>query len=163
MTDFTPPVPPIVNEADAPQELFRDPRSIARIAAVQALYQITVSQSAVSDVIAEFIADHLDKISDVRADQSHFVRLAKEAAARQSDIDAMISAALAEGWTINRLDGVSLNILRAGITEIICFGSIPKAVIINEYVNVAHAFLDERQAAFINGVLDRIAANVRET
>ena len=83
------------------------------------------------------------------------------ALARMDEIDAIISARLADGWTLVRLDKTMVQILRAGTYELLARPDVPKKAVISEYVDVAHAFFDEREAKFVNGVLDAVAKETR--
>jgi N utilization substance protein B len=81
--------------------------------------------------------------------------------ARQEEIDALLESKLAEGWSLKRLDKTMLQILRAGAYELLARKDVPTGTAISEYVDVAHAFFDEREAKFVNGVLDAVAKAVR--
>ncbi|MCB2068032.1 MAG: transcription antitermination factor NusB, partial [Erythrobacter sp.] len=81
--------------------------------------------------------------------------------ARIEEIDALLLGKLAEGWTLARLDKTMLQILRCGAYELLARADVPVASAISEYVDVAHAFFDEREAKFVNGVLDALAKQVR--
>jgi transcription antitermination protein NusB len=81
--------------------------------------------------------------------------------ARQAEIDALLTDHLAEGWTLDRLDRPMRQIVRAGAYELVARADIPTAAVINEYVDVAHAFYEAREAKFVNGLLDAIAKKVR--
>ena len=81
--------------------------------------------------------------------------------ARRDEIDELLSGKLAEGWRLERLDKTMLQILRAGAWELLARADIPTATVISEYVDVAHAFFEAREAKFVNGVLDAVAKAVR--
>ena len=81
--------------------------------------------------------------------------------ARQDEIDALLTSKLAENWSVARLDKTMLQILRAGTYELLARADVPTGTAISEYVDVAHAFFDEREAKFVNGVLDAVAKAVR--
>ena len=81
--------------------------------------------------------------------------------ARHEEIDALLTERLAQGWSLTRLDKTMLQILRAGTYELLARPDVPTATAISEYVDVAHAFFDEREAKFVNGVLDAVAKAVR--
>jgi N utilization substance protein B len=81
--------------------------------------------------------------------------------ARRQEIDEMISAKLAEGWSLERLDRAMRAILRAGTYELIARRDVPVASVISEYIDVAHAFFDKRESGFVNGLLDAIAREAR--
>jgi len=81
--------------------------------------------------------------------------------ARKDEIDALLEGKLAEGWKLERLDKTMLQILRAGTWELMARADVPTGSAISEYVDVAHAFFEKREAKFVNGVLDSIAKAVR--
>jgi len=140
-------------------------RSAARLAAVQALYQREMSGQALAPLLAEFHAHRLGaEIEGVRfreADVDFFNDLVTGVDARMDEIDALVTANLAEGWALDRLDRPMRQILRAGAYELLARADVPTSAIINEYVDVAHAFYDEREAKFANALLDSAARKVR--
>ena len=142
-------------------------RSAARLAAVQALYQHDMEGTPVARLLHEFHEHRLGAtIEDEKyheAEQDFFDDIVTGAEARQSDIDALISGRLAEGWTLERLDRPMRAILRAGAYELIARPDVPVATVITEYVDVAHAFYDKRESGFVNGLLDAIAKEARST
>ncbi len=97
------------------------------------------------------------------AEESFFDDLVSGTAARQPEIDEMIGARLAEGWTLARLDKPMKAILRAGAYELLARPDVPVASVISEYVDVAHAFYDKRETGFVNGLLDALAKVARPT
>lgn len=133
------------------------PRTAARIAAVQALYQIEMSSAAADQVIAEFREHRLGSDSDADL----FANLTAATWVRRVEIDNLIRSALAEGWTIERLDAVMRALLRAGVCELLDFADVPVPVVIDQYVEVAHAFLGQKEKGFVNGLLDRLARRLR--
>jgi N utilization substance protein B len=140
-------------------------RSAARLAAVQALYQQEMEGTPVARLLREF-HDHrlgatIEDATYVDAEQSFFDDLVKGVDARRSDIDALISARLAEGWSLERLDRPMRAILRAGAYELLARVDVPVGSVISEYVDVAHAFYDKRESGFVNGLLDAIAREAR--
>jgi N utilization substance protein B len=80
---------------------------------------------------------------------------------RQRDIDPLVDQQLATGWRLVRVDSILRAILRAGVFELMERPDVPARVIINEYINVAHAFFSEDEPRVVNGVLDRIAHKLR--
>jgi transcription antitermination protein NusB len=140
-------------------------RSAARLAAVQALYQRDMEQTPVPALLHEFHQHRLGaEIEDAQyaeADVDLFNDLVKGVDARREEIDAMIAGRLAKGWSLGRLDRTMLQILRAGAYELLARADIPRATAINEYVEIAHAFFEPREAKFANGILDAIATEVR--
>lgn len=143
----------------------RDRRSAARLAAVQALYQIDIGGGAVEDIIAEFAAHRpgveSDEAPPLKTDPALFAEIARGAVARRDEIDALITGALAEGWTMERLELLLRAVLRAGAFELLARPKTPARVAINEYVDVAHAFFGAGVPGLVNGVLDRLAHALR--
>jgi len=146
-------------------------RSAARLAAVQALYQQHMESTAVSKLLNEFHQHRLgrevddeDNEGEILADAevAFFDDIVSGVAARRDEIDALVSAKLASGWTTARLDKTMLQILHAGTYELIARADVPRGAAISEYVDVAKAFFDDREAKFVNGVLDAVARDVRE-
>ena len=142
-------------------------RSAARLAAVQALYQRQMEKTALARLLDEFHQHRLGKeIEDAHyaeAEVEFFDDIVSGTQARSEEIDAALVARLAEGWTLARLDKTMLQILRCGTYELLARADIPVGTAISEYVDVAHAFFDEREAKFVNGVLDAVAKDVRNT
>ncbi len=143
------------------------PRSAARLAAVQALYQQEMEGIATNRLIHEFHAHRLGAtIEDVTyadAEESFFDDLVSGTAARQAEIDELITARLAEGWSLARLDKPMKAILRVGAYELLARPDVPVATVITEYVDVAKAFYDKRESGFVNGLLDALAKAARPT
>ena len=96
------------------------------------------------------------------AEVDFFDDLVSGADARRTEIDALIAARLAEGWSLERLDRPMRAILRAGAYELVARPDVPVATVISEYVDVAHAFYDKRETGFVNGLLDAIAKSARK-
>jgi len=140
-------------------------RSAARLAAVQALYQQQMEGTALAPLLNEFHQHRLGaEIEDAQyadAEVAFFDDLVKGVDARRAEIDELLQAKLADGWTLARLDKTMLQILRAGAYELLARADIPTGAAITEYVDVAHAFFEEREAKFVNGVLDAVAKQVR--
>ena len=145
-------------------------RSAARLAAVQALYQLQMENTALARLLDEFHQHRLGREVDdedhegeifADAEVAFFDDLVRGVDARRADIDELLSARLASGWTIARLDKTMLQILRAGTYELLARPDVPKAAVIDEYVDVAKAFFDDREAKFVNGILDAVAKEVR--
>ena len=139
----------------------RQSRSVARLAAVQALYQMEVSGVGVEAVIREF-RDHrfdgdLEGEPLAQADEPFFGDLARGVVAEQKAIDAAVTKRLATGWKLDRLDATVRAILRCAAFELRGRPEIPREVVINEYLEIAKSFFSGAEAGFINGVLDSIA------
>lgn len=140
-------------------------RAAARLAATQALYQHEMEGTAVAALLHEFhqhrLGATIEDAEYAEAEVDFFDDLVKGTVARQSEIDAAISGKLAKGWALERLDRSMRAILRAGTYELLARMDVPVATVITEYVDVAHAFFDKREAGFVNGLLDAIAKDVR--
>ena len=140
-------------------------RSAARLAAVQALYQQDMEGTPVPRLLKEFHDHRLGAtIGDATyhdAERDFFDDLVTGADARREEIDGLIAARLAEGWTLERLDRPMRAILRAGAYELIARADVPVGSVISEYVDVARAFYDKRESGFVNGLLDAIAKAAR--
>jgi N utilization substance protein B len=140
-------------------------RSAARLAAVQALYQQEMEGTPMAVLLHEFHQHRLGAtIEDntfADAEVDFFNDVVKGVDARRDEIDALISANLAEGWSLDRLDRPLRQILRAGAYELIARADISKGSIISEYLDVAHAFYDRKEKGFVNGVLDSIGKTAR--
>jgi N utilization substance protein B len=142
-------------------------RSAARLAAVQALYQQQMEGTGEARLLDEFHRHRLGMTDDegdaefADAEVDFFDDLVKGALARRDEIDALLTARLAEGWSLARLDKTMLQILRAGTYEVIARPDVPVGAAISEWVDVAKAFFDDREAKFVNGVLDAVAKGAR--
>lgn len=136
-------------------------RSAARLAAVQALYQQQMEATPLARLLDEFHQHRLGaEIEDVQfldAEVAFFDDIVRGVDARRDEIDLLLSDRLAQGWSLARLDKTMLQILRAGTYELIARTDITKGTTISEYVDVAKAFFDDREAKFVNGVLDAVA------
>ena len=140
-------------------------RAAARLAAVQALYQHEMERTAQAKLLDEFHQHRLGReIEDVHyadAEVDFFDDVVSGTIAREEEIDALLRERLTQGWSLERLDRTMLQILRAGAYELLARPDVPVGTSISEYVDVAHAFFDRREANFINGVLDAVAKAVR--
>jgi N utilization substance protein B len=141
-------------------------RSAARLAAVQALYQHQMEGTPQARLLDEFHQHRLGaEIEDAQyadAEVDFFDDLVIGTLARRDEIDELVTARLAQGWTLTRLDKTMVQILRVGTYELLARADVPKAAVISEYVDVAHAFFDEREAKFVNGLLDAIGKEARK-
>ena len=140
-------------------------RSAARLAAVQALYQHAMEETPLASLLDEFHRHRLG--AEIEGDQyaeaevAFFDDVVKGAIARRDELDALLSERLATGWRLERLDKTMLQVLRAGAYELVARADVPTGSVISEYVDVAHAFFEAREAKFVNGVLDAVAKGVR--
>jgi N utilization substance protein B len=141
--------------------LSKQARSVARLAAVQALYQMDVAGAGVESVVREFhdhrFASDLEGQPLAAADEPFFGDLARGVVSAQADIDAAIVRRLAPGWRLTRLDATARAILRCAAFELLRRPEIPHEVVINEYIEIAKSFFGAVEAGFVNGVLDAIA------
>jgi N utilization substance protein B len=140
-------------------------RSNARLAAVQALYQMDIAGAGVADVLAEFeahwIGQEVEGVEYKPAEAAFFRDIVGGVVRVQREIDPMVDKALSEGWPLKRVDAILRAILRAGAYELTGRRDIPPKVTITEYVDVAHAFLDRDEAGMVNAVLDKLARSER--
>ena len=141
-------------------------RRAARLAAVQALYQMEISGASTADVIADFSAGKLPRESETSYSESEgdaelFKVLVEKAVDRQATLDRAIARHLGKGWRLERLDAVARAILRAGAAELEQRHDIPVAVVIDEYVEIAKSFFDGPEPGFVNATLDACARDLR--
>ena len=140
-------------------------RSAARLAAVQALYQQSMEGTALAKLLNEFHQHRLGQMIEdeqyADAEVAFFDDIVGGVDARLDELDELIATKLAAGWKISRLDKTMLQILRAGAFELVARADVPVATVIDEYVEVAKAFFDDREAKFVNGILDALAKEVR--
>jgi N utilization substance protein B len=140
-------------------------RSAARLAAVQALYQIDHSGTPGDQVLEEFLrfrlGESFDTEQDVAPHKNLFSEIVQGVGANGSGIDDVISAALSNKWTFGRVEIILRAILRAGVYELQSRKDTPARVIITEYVDIAHAFYDGQEPGMVNGMLDRISRTLR--
>ncbi|HEV2866946.1 MAG TPA: transcription antitermination factor NusB [Allosphingosinicella sp.] len=140
-------------------------RSAARLAAVQALYQQEMEGTPTAQLLHEFhlhrLGATIDGVEYADAEVDFFDDVVKGVEARRDELDALIAGKLAKDWSLARLDKPMKAILRAGAYELAARRDVPTGSAISEYVDVAKAFYDRREAGFVNGLLDAIAREVR--
>jgi len=140
-------------------------RNVARLGAVQALYQMDMVATPLDDVIEEFIDHHLgQQIDDVdifAADNAHFEDIVRGVVREQRELDRQVNGALAKGWSLARIDSTLRAILRCGAYELRRCKDVPVKVVINEYVDMAHAFFEGDEPGVVNAVLDRLGREIR--
>ncbi|WP_260482800.1 transcription antitermination factor NusB [Sphingomicrobium flavum] len=140
-------------------------RSAARLAAVQALYQQEMEGTPTARLIHEFhehrLGATIEDVTYAEAEVLFFDDIVAGVLARREEIDRKIQAKLAEGWNLERLDRPMRALLRAGTYELLARTDVPRASVIDEYVDVADAFYDKKEKGFVNGLLDAIAKDVR--
>jgi transcription antitermination protein NusB len=140
-------------------------RSAARLAAVQALYQMDVAGKGVIDSLAEFeafwIGREVEGITFQPSDTAFFRDVLSGVVREQRAIDMKVDTALATGWPLKRIEAVLRAILRAAAYELLFRKDVPARVVISEYVNVTHSFYGDDEPGLVNAVLDAVARDVR--
>ena len=140
-------------------------RGAARLAAVQALYQMDVGGTGVLEIVAEYEAHRLGHEVDgetyLKADASWFRSIVAGVVRDQRTLDPLIGTALQDDWALSRQDSTVRAILRAGTFELVERKDVPVAVIVTEYVEIAKAFFADDEPKLVNAVLDRIARTIR--
>jgi N utilization substance protein B len=138
-----------------------DARRGARLAAVQALYQMEMSGSGVVSTVREYLDHRLGEDSETgpleTADAPFFKTVVEGVVAEQALIDAAIKARLAKGWRLDRIDSIVRAAVRAATFELLRLEDVPVAVVIDEYVGIVNAFFEGPEGGFANGLLDRLA------
>jgi N utilization substance protein B len=156
-----------MSAAPASASAKRVARSAARLAAVQALYQMEITSRDVAEVAAEFVVHRLETPTDgldlSTADQGFFRDLLFGVVDHQVEIDNHIARVLTKDWTLARLDSILRALLRAGAFEIALRLDVPPRVAIDEYVEVARAFFEGEEPKFVNGILDAVARAARSS
>jgi transcription antitermination protein NusB len=142
-------------------------RSVARLAAIQALYQITMGGAAPEEVIGEFLTGRPDWMGRdhpgiAKMNQGLFCEIVRGVARERANLDTLIESALSKGRTVERLEVLLRLILEAGTWELTSRGDVPVRVVLAEYLGVTDAFFEGDQPGLVNGVLDRLARNLRE-
>ena len=143
----------------------RRARTIARLAAVQALYQMELAGEGVETVIDEFSRHRFDADIEgqmlAEADEDYFAEILRGVVTGQAAIDGAVKARLASNWRLERLDATLRALLRCGAWELRERKDTPREVVIDEYVELAKAFFDEAEAKFVNAALDGVARDAR--
>lgn len=160
---------PEIHDDDAP-EIIQSPlpvrRRAARLAAVQALYQMDMSGEGDKPVIRQFQDHrfgHRDEVGKIEADEEFFSDIVEGVVAHQADIDAAITNHLSAKWSLKRLDSTLRAIMRAGSYEVLRRPDVPALVIIDEYVSIASDFFDGgKEPGFVNGALEKLAKHTRK-
>lgn len=136
-------------------------RSAARLAAVQALYQMDIGHQTLEDTLSQFSAIHKSREIEgeeyLPADTDFFRQILNGVVRAQLEIDPAVDNALKEGWPMGRIDATMRAILRAATFELLKRRDIPSRVVITEYVDVAKAFFEDDVPKMVNGVLDEVA------
>jgi N utilization substance protein B len=140
-------------------------RGAARLAAVQALYQMDLAGTPLNEILGQFeafwIGREIEGDEYLPAEAAFFRDVVKGVVSEQRRLDPMIDAALEKGWPLKRIETVLRAILRAGAYELDCKRDVPARVVVSEYVDVAHAFVDGDETGMVNAVLDQLARQLR--
>ncbi|WP_412051796.1 MULTISPECIES: transcription antitermination factor NusB [unclassified Hoeflea] len=154
------------NQSPTPETKPANQRGAARLAAVQALYQMDIGGAGVLEIVAEYedhrLGGEIDGDQYRPADAAWFRAVVSGVVENQRALDPVIRASLNEDWPLSRLDATLRAILRAGAWELSAKKDVPFAVIVTEYVDVARAFFDGEEPKIVNAVLDRLARTYRE-
>ena len=140
-------------------------KTLARLAAVQALYQVSQTHEELVDVMRSFQRKPLELAPDnpllEEMEIKLFMQVASGTHKHAQKLDKILVAALPADWPLNRLDPVLRAILQAGAYELLFHHEAPIKVVISEYLDVTHSFYSHKEPAFVNGVLDQVAKQVR--
>ncbi|MEM8797261.1 MAG: transcription antitermination factor NusB [Pseudomonadota bacterium] len=140
-------------------------RGAARLAAVQALYQMDLSGTGLAEIVAEYENARLGQTVDGdqyrEADAAYFRSILAGVIESQREIDPEIHSALNDDWPLSRIDTTLRAVLRCGAFELMRRSDVPARVIITEYVDVAKAFFELEETRLVNGVLDQLARRYR--
>jgi N utilization substance protein B len=140
-------------------------RGAARLAAVQALYQMDIAATPLNEALAQFethwIGREVEGEEYLPAEAAHFRDIVRGVVDDQRRLDPMIDKALEKGWPLKRIETVLRAILRAGVYELDRKPDVPARVVVTEYVDVAHAFVDSGETGMVNAVLDQLARELR--
>jgi transcription antitermination protein NusB len=140
-------------------------RGAARLAAVQALYQMDLAGTGLNDILAEFeshwLGGEVEGAQYRPAEAAFFRDVVGGVVREQSLLDPRIDDALARGWPLKRIEAVLRAVLRAGAYELGHRRDVPARVVMSEYVDVASAFVDKEETGMVNAVLDQLAHQLR--
>lgn len=156
---------PAAKPAAKPAEKKANKRGAARLAAVQALYQMDIGGAGINDIFAEFeshwLGNEVEGDQYLPAEEAFFRDVVAGVLRDQNKLDPLIDDALSKGWPLARIEAILRAVMRAGCYELEHRMDIPARVIISEYVDVAHAFVEGDETGMVNAVLDQIARQFR--
>jgi len=148
-----------------PAEKKANKRGAARLAAVQALYQMDIGGAGINDIFAEFeshwLGNEVEGDQYLPAEEAFFRDIVAGVLRDQNKLDPLIDDALSKGWPLQRIEAILRAVMRAGAYELEHRRDIPARVIVSEYVDVAHAFVEGDETGMVNAVLDQIARQFR--
>ena len=140
-------------------------RGAARLAAVQALYQMDLAGTGLNEILAEFeshwIGREVEGAQYLPAEAAFFRDIVAGVVRDQTRLDPVIDEALSKGWSLQRIDAILRAVLRAGAYELEHRKDVPGKVVVSEYVDVAHAFVERDETGMVNAVLEQIARQFR--
>ncbi|WP_298883464.1 transcription antitermination factor NusB [uncultured Bradyrhizobium sp.] len=140
-------------------------RGAARLAAVQALYQMDIAGAGINDIFAEFeshwLGNEVEGDTYLPAEAAFFRDVVSGVVRDQKKLDPLIDEALSKGWPLKRIEAILRAVLRAGAYELEHRKDVPGRVVISEYVDVANAFVDREETGMVNAVLDQIGRQFR--
>jgi N utilization substance protein B len=141
-------------------------RGAARLAAVQALYQMDIAGTGLNDILAEFeshwIGREVEGAQYLPAEAAFFRDVVSGVVREQRALDPLVDQALAHGWPLKRIETILRAVLRAGAYELGHRNDVPARVVIAEYVDIAHAFVEKDETGMVNAVLDQIGREFRK-
>jgi N utilization substance protein B len=140
-------------------------RGAARLAAVQALYQMDIAGTGSHEILAQFeshwIGREVEGNQYLPAEAAFFREIVNGVVREQRSLDPLIDAALAQTWPLKRIEAILRAVLRAGAFELGHRNDVPARVVVAEYVDVANAFVDREETGMVNAVLDQLARKLR--
>jgi transcription antitermination protein NusB len=140
-------------------------RGAARLAAVQALYQMDLAGTGFNEIVAEFeshwLGGEVEGAQYMPAEAAYFRDIVGGVLREQKRLDPLIDAALNRGWPLKRIEAILRAVLRAGAYELACRPDVPARVVTAEYVDVAAAFVDDEETGMVNAVLDQLGRQLR--
>ena len=152
-------------QAPKPTEGKANRRGAARLAAVQALYQMDIAGAGINDIFAEFeshwLGNEVEGDTYLPAEAAFFRDVVSGVVRDQKMLDPLIDEALSKGWPLKRIEAILRAVLRAGAYELQHRKDVPGRVVVSEYVDVANAFVDREETGMVNAVLDQIGRQFR--
>jgi len=140
-------------------------RGAARLAAVQALYQMDLAGTGLNEILAEFeshwIGREVEGAQYLPAEAAFFRDIVSGVVREQRDLDPLIDDALSKSWPLKRIEAVLRAALRAGAYELIHRTDVPARVVVAEYADVVAAFVERDETGMVNAVLDQLARRLR--
>ena len=142
-------------------------RGAARLAAVQALYQMDVAGTDLHDILAEFeshwIGREVEGEQYLPAEAAFFRDVVSGVLREQRALDPLIDDALNKGWPLRRIDTILRAVMRAGGYELAHRNDVPARVIVSEYADIAAAFVEREEIGMVNAVLEQLGRHFRAT